>query len=137
MTPWSKTELRLTAAMMPAGMPMTEREQHGAQRQLDRGREQRGELVDDRLVRDDRRAEIAAQRRARLEPVLDDAQRLVEAVLVPQFRVPRRIDAVLAGQRLDRIAGDEADQKNASSVTPMKVGTIRLTRCEAANLSMP
>ena len=68
-----------------------------------------GEFLDHRLMRDDGAAEIAVREPRQIKPVLDD-DRPIETVLVAQLLVQRLIDAVLAGHRLDRIAGDEADQ---------------------------
>ena len=86
-----------------------EREQDGAERELDGRGEQRGEFGDHRLMRDDRAAEIAAHQPREIVAVLHQ-HRLVEAVFLAQLLVPDRIDPALARHGLDRIARDEADQ---------------------------
>ena len=55
-------------------------------------------------------------------------QRPVEAELVQQPLVARRVHAALARQALDRIAGNQVDQRERSSVTPRNVGTMRRER---------
>jgi hypothetical protein len=69
--------------MMPAGRPISEREQHRADRQLDGRRKARDELAEHRLVRDRRQAEVAVQRAPHVVGVLH-VQRAVEAELVQQ-----------------------------------------------------
>ncbi len=86
------------------------RQQHRAQRELDGRREQRRELLQHRLVRSERRAQVAAQDVADVVAILH-RQRAVEPELVQQARAPRRIHPPLAGKVLDRVAGDEVDQR--------------------------
>ncbi len=66
-----------------------QREHDRAQRELDGGRKQRGELAQHRLLRDHRLAEVAAQDAPDVDAVLDQ-HRPVEAVLLQQRGVPRR-----------------------------------------------
>jgi hypothetical protein len=87
-----------------------EREQHRADREFDRRREARHELAEHRLVRDRREAEIAVQRAPHVFGVLD-RQRAIEPELVHEARVAGRVHAALARERLDRVAGQEADQR--------------------------
>ena len=127
-TPWSKIELRRTAAMMPAGRPMSEREQDGAERELDRRREELAELGQHVLARDDRLAEIALQDALDIAAVLDE-QRPVEAVFGAAAArgaaasMPRSPAMVSIGS-----PGTRRIRKKASSVIPMKVGMTRLSR---------
>jgi hypothetical protein len=60
-------------------------------------------------MRDDRAAEIAPHEPRQIETVLYQ-DRLVEAVVLTQLRVPHRIDSTLARHRLDRVARNEADE---------------------------
>ena len=55
-------------------------------------------------------AEVAAQHLPDIVDVLH-RQRPVEAELVQQPLAPRRVHAALARQVLDRIAGDQVDQR--------------------------
>ncbi len=109
MTPWSNTELRRTAATIPAGMPTTSANTIAHSRELDGRRKERANSLSDRLLRDHRLAEVAVQHAADVDPVLDE-HRPVQTVLLEQRRVPRGIDAPLAGHGLDRVAGHDADQ---------------------------
>ena len=79
-------------------------------RELDRRREERLEFRAAPARGDDRSAEIAVQHAAEIDAVLHQ-HRPVEAELVAQALVALRVDAALAGQRLDRIAGDQTDEE--------------------------
>ena len=109
-TPWSNTELRRTAAMMPAGMPITSANTIAHSRELDGRRKQREELLQHRLLRDHRLAEVAVQHAADVDAVLHE-HRAVEPVFLEQLRVALGVDAALAGHRLDRVARHQADQE--------------------------
>ena len=87
-----------------------EREHDRAGGELDRRREQRGELAQHGLLRDHRFAEVAVQHAADVDAVLDD-HRPVEAIFLEQRRVSRGIDAALAGHGLDRIARHDPDEE--------------------------
>ena len=87
-----------------------EREQDGADGELDRRREQRGELAQHGLLRDHRLAEVALQHAADVDAVLDE-HRPVEPVLLEQRRVARGVDAALARHGLDRIARHDPDEE--------------------------
>ncbi len=91
------------------GQPDQRREQHRAQRQLDRCREQRGELGEHLLVGGQRGAEVAVQQ---LPHVVDKLlpNRLVQAELVAEHRQPLRADAALADAHLHRIARHQPDR---------------------------
>ena len=90
--------------------PKQQREEHRAQRKLDRRRKEGQELLDHGLGRDQRCAEIAMREVAHVaQELLPD--RPVEAVLMEQQRVPFGRDAALAGAHFDGIAGDEADRQ--------------------------
>ena len=78
--------------------------------ELDRRREQRGELAQHRLLRDHRLAEVAVEHAADVDAVLDE-HRPVEPVFLEQRRVPRGVDAALARHGLDRIARHDPDQE--------------------------
>ena len=108
-TVWSRTEPRLTAARMPAGMPITSASSMATDRQLDRGREQGEELAQHRLAGDDRAAEIAVQQVAEEAQILQH-QRPVEAELGHHLGMALRADAALADHQQDRIAREQADQ---------------------------
>ena len=56
-----------------------------------------------------------------------------------QLRVARGVDAALAGQRLDRVAGHQADQDEREQVIPMKVGirTPRRVRMKRSIAALP
>jgi hypothetical protein len=94
----------------PRGNADDEREQDRAQRKLDRRGEERDELVQDGRLRDHRLAEIAVQHARDVDAVLHE-HRLVEPVLLQERLVAHRIDAALAGHRLDRIARHQADEE--------------------------
>jgi hypothetical protein len=85
-------------------------EQHGDERQLERGREARREFGEDRLVRDRRQTEVAVQCLPDVVTVLH-RQRSVEPELVEQPLVALLGHAALARKGFDRIAGNEADQR--------------------------
>jgi hypothetical protein len=68
-------------------------------------------------VRDHGAAEIAVQHARDIAAILDQ-QRLVEAEFPAQLLVPHRIDAALARHGLDRIAGDEPDEKKCHHRDP-------------------
>src|SRR5258708_1942601 len=60
-------------------------------------------------MRDDRAAEVAAHQPRQIETVLHH-DRLIEAVILAQLRMPDRIDPALTRHRLDRIARNETDE---------------------------
>jgi hypothetical protein len=64
--------LRLSAAMMPSGMPSSDGDEHRRQRQLDGGREKVAQIVGDGAARADRVAEVALQQAAHVDAVLHD-----------------------------------------------------------------
>ena len=92
------------------GYAENQREQYGAERELDRRGKQRHELVQHRRLRDHRLAEVAVQHAADVDAVLHQ-HRPVESVFLEQLRVPRRIDPALPCHRLDRITRHQADQE--------------------------
>ncbi len=87
--------------------------------ELDRRREERGELAQHGLLRDHRLAEVAVQHAADVDAVLDE-HGPVEPVFLEQRRVPRGIDAALAGHGLDRVAGHDPDQEEREQRHPEK-----------------
>ena len=117
MTPWSKTELRRTAAMIPAGRPMASanRMAHTDSSIVAGNRVRNSDVTGSRVTIE--LPEIAVQHVPDIDAVLHE-DRLIEAVFLAQLRVPDRIDAALAGHRLDRIAGDEADEKEGEKGDP-------------------
>ena len=57
---WSNHEPRFTAAKMPTGMPIEDREDDGAEREFDGRGEAREELLNHRTLGRERGAEVAA-----------------------------------------------------------------------------
>src|SRR5207248_10381792 len=87
-----------------------DREQHGGNRQLDGGGKQLAEFPQDRLARRQRLAQIAMENLADIVGVLHQ-HRTVEAELMAQQFMARRIDAVLAGEQLDGVARYQANDE--------------------------
>src|SRR5690606_15703772 len=86
---------------------------------LDRRWEQVEELLEDRLARDDRAAEVALHEVAEEEQVLLP-ERLVEAELLLQLGVALRRQAALADEQLDRVTRDQPDQRERDDGHPEK-----------------
>jgi hypothetical protein len=101
--------------------PDRERDDERAGRQLDGRGKQDQKLVQDRLLGDDRLAQVALQHLAQEAEVLLP-QRPVETHLVQQPGVARRIDAALADQQLDGIAGDQANKGERRRRNPEEGG---------------
>ena len=101
----------------PGRDPQQQREQDGADRQLDRGREQRQKLADHRLLRDDGLAQVTVQHAADVDAVLND-HRPVEAVFLAELLVAHGVDTALARHRLDGVAGNQPDQEERQQRHP-------------------
>ena len=94
-----------------------QREDDCAERQFDGGGEQREELAQHGFLRDQRFAQVAMQHPPDVDTVLHQ-HGPVQAVFLEQLRVPRGVDAALAGQRLDRVAGHQPDQEERQQRHP-------------------
>src|SRR5690606_9656783 len=81
----------------------------GADRKLKRSGKQGEELLDDRLLGDDGRAEITGEYASDIGQILHD-QRPIHAELVHDLRVAGRIHHPLAGHQHDRIARQQPDE---------------------------
>ena len=102
-------------------MPITSANTIAHRRQFDRRRKQRQELLQHRGLRDDRLAQVAVQHAADVDAVLHQ-HRPVQAVFLEQRGVPRRVDAALAGQGLDRIARHQSNQQECHQRHAQKDG---------------
>ena len=99
------------------GKAEDDREEHGADRELERRREEVEELRQDRAMGDQRDAEIAVQHIADIVGELD-IKRAVEAHLMQQLGMACGCDSPLAHPDLHRIARDEMDQDESQEDDP-------------------
>ena len=109
----------MTAAKIPAGYAERNREDDGAERQLEGRRKQFQKLAKHRPLGDDRRAEVARHNATQIIRVLDH-QRPIVAELMHDQSVPLRRHDALAGHELDRIAGEQADKRKRDDCDPKK-----------------
>ena len=117
MTPWSKIELRRTAAKMPAGSPMISANRIAQSASSIVAGKSAANSRDHRFARDDGLAEVAVEEAGDVDAVLHE-DRPVEAELLAQRLVPDGVDPALARHGLDRIAGDEPDQEEGEQRDP-------------------
>jgi hypothetical protein len=101
----------------PGRQPDQGAEQDAGDRELDRRRKQREELLDHRLPRGDRAAEVAMRQIAEVGEVLLP-ERLVVTELGPQHGMALGGDPPLADQEFDRIARDQPDQHERDDGDP-------------------
>ncbi len=99
------------------GQTDDEGEQQREQRQLNRGRKQDEELVDNRLLRDDGLAEVALEHALDVDPVLLE-QRFVEAELRSERGMTLRVQSAFADQQLNRIARYQANHRESEQGDP-------------------
>ncbi len=121
MTPWSKIELRRTAATMPAGRPKQSANRIAHSDSSTVAGNSADKLLDHRLMRNDRLAEVAVQQTA--------ANR-TNTARAPADRSPYSCRRLLVAARrpcrarpaigFDRIARDEADQNENEQRNPDK-----------------